>query len=256
MIIELAQRNNIPLVLTVNPYPVSEEEQMKYNTIADIVAEYNVPFLNYCLNSDEIGLDYGSDFASMGHMNQIGSTKFTRWVADYLKPTYAIPDHRGEAEYSSYDIMVTDYYSNVADAELMTCMDAWDYLDRIKRSELMVIITVNNRFDDSTVRDYFEMKMADNWGIMYDDISPNSVFIIDEDTLINSWHDNDSLSYSKTVCDHYLSISKPEGELAYIEQDANNQKVAEENVNIMIFNKYTGKFVENIDISSEGTIIR
>lgn len=92
-IIELCRREDIPLLLYTSPYSVSEKEQMKYNTIARIAEEYEIPYINYNRSYKEIGIDYATDFAdSAGHLNNGGVAKMTDALGAYLKEHYELPE--------------------------------------------------------------------------------------------------------------------------------------------------------------------
>lgn len=91
-IIELSKEEKIPLVLVVAPYVLHEGHQKIYNRVAQIADKEGVPFLNFNFYYDEMGLDFSVDFADNDHLNYRGNIKFTRYLADYLKEKYDIPD--------------------------------------------------------------------------------------------------------------------------------------------------------------------
>ena len=102
-IIELARAKDIPIVIVVVPYSLSEYEQSKYLAAEKIASEYDVEFINYNLELDGIGFDYDSDYHDPAHMTAIGASKFTKYSADYLKEHYVISDHRGDLKYNTWD---------------------------------------------------------------------------------------------------------------------------------------------------------
>ena len=102
-IIEYVQGTDIPLLFISSPYVVTAEEQAKYNTIFDIADEYGVPYLDFNLMYDEMGLDFNTDLAEILHLNRTGNEKFTRVLGAYIKDSYSLTDHRGDAAYRSWD---------------------------------------------------------------------------------------------------------------------------------------------------------
>lgn len=102
--IELARSSGIPLLITVVPYPgVSAVHQAVFNTAADIAAEYGVPFINYNLDFQNLGLDPSRDYFDGHHMNIWGAEKFTRFLGAYLTDHYELPDRRGGPAYQSWE---------------------------------------------------------------------------------------------------------------------------------------------------------
>lgn len=101
-IIELAQDNDIPIVVIVTPYELSEYEQGKYNRAKEIADEYGINFLNCNLLINEIGLDLMTQYADACHMTAEGAKVFSDYVGKYLKAKYEISDRRGDETYSSW----------------------------------------------------------------------------------------------------------------------------------------------------------
>lgn len=96
--IELCQGEGIDIVLVNSPWPhIKEEDAKRYNYIEKIADEYNVDFINGCLLTEELGIDYSRDNAGDGgHLNYNGSIKWSDYLGKYLKNNYNLPDHRNE----------------------------------------------------------------------------------------------------------------------------------------------------------------
>lgn len=111
-IIEYCEKHNIELLLTNTPWPlVDSESQKKFNYIQTVADEYGVNFLNGCLYTDEIGLDYLVDNGGDGgHLNFGGVTKYTTWLGKYLIDNYQLEDRRGDTAYLDYDKAVQVYH--------------------------------------------------------------------------------------------------------------------------------------------------
>ena len=76
---------------------------MRFNTAADIAAEYGVPFIDYNLLYEECGMDFSTDMADDGHLNAQGAAKFTSVFGEYLAENYAIPNHRYDEKYETWE---------------------------------------------------------------------------------------------------------------------------------------------------------
>lgn len=105
--------NKIEVLLTASPYIFYEKDLKEFNRIANIAEEYNTPFLNMNQRLDEIDLDYSVDFFNPDHLNIFGMEKYTRYVADYLKEHYAIPDRRDDAFAAAWDELYSKYEEDI-----------------------------------------------------------------------------------------------------------------------------------------------
>ena len=68
----------------------------------DIVLENNMVFIDYNEYYGTIGLDFSCDLNDESHLNYWGSSKFTRYLGEFLSG-YDLADHRGKEEYKSWD---------------------------------------------------------------------------------------------------------------------------------------------------------
>ena len=145
-IIDLAKEENIPLLLINTPYFPTEREEKIYNRVAEIAKENGVPYINYNLFYDEMGLDFSSDFADGHHLNYKGTPKFTRLLAEDMKSLFEIPDHRNETDYRDYDMMSACYHQKTANQELMETEDLEAYLEGLSSENYLVVFGLSGGF--------------------------------------------------------------------------------------------------------------
>lgn len=92
-IMKLCKSQNIPMAVFVSPFSASKSEMQRFNTVKKLAEEYDVQFINYNLEYENIGIDYEKDFAdSAGHLNDGGVTKLTSALGKYLKANYQLPE--------------------------------------------------------------------------------------------------------------------------------------------------------------------
>ena len=122
-IVEFTRASGIELYLTVVPYHVNIEqvtdriqaEDLRYNWLAQYVARQNEAgnthvFFDYTITHlGDIGIDFesGNDTFDGSHLNYYGATKFSHYLGAHLRYIYGadkLPDHRGDAYYSSWDV--------------------------------------------------------------------------------------------------------------------------------------------------------
>lgn len=82
-IIALAKKNNIKLVLVKSPCLLTEEEQKKYNKVAQMANRNNIDFINYNFLHEELKLKKG-DFFDIGHLSGAGATKVSKSFSNYI----------------------------------------------------------------------------------------------------------------------------------------------------------------------------
>lgn len=109
--IELAQKNNIPILITVNPYAgISVAQQEIYNAVEEMVnTEYGLSFINYNLLNYKIGIDYNTDAQDVGHLNFKGAEKFSIVLAEDITKMFDIPDRRGNTNYILWENETTRF---------------------------------------------------------------------------------------------------------------------------------------------------
>ncbi len=149
-IIEYVQGKGIPLLFISSPYVVTAEEQAKYNTIFDIADEYGVPYLDFNKMYDEMGLDFSTDIAEVLHLNRSGNEKFTRVLGAYIKDNYGLADHRGDANYASWDAdaLYQRQDTNAFNIMMSTYEGAnGKYLDLLNNENYVIFVSVPPAFE-------------------------------------------------------------------------------------------------------------
>jgi len=219
--IELALNNKIPLLIVISPYAgITARDQAVFNKASDIAAEYGVPFVNYNLLYEEIGLDFAQDCADKGHLNYRGNIKYTNTLCDYISENYNIPDRRGDVKYESWEANARYLTASVTNQELVESTNLPEIISKLQNSNYTVIVSVdgNCTTKDDKLYDLFESlglgHDGDNgiWYIMdqvgihyfsgtdesekymrpdYHDVKMQRVFDNNSQTYINNvWFDN------------------------------------------------------------------
>lgn len=172
-VIELCQEKGIPLLIVVSPYAgIKEEDQEAFNTAEKIAEEYQVPFLNYNLMQDVLGLDYMTDCAEESHLNYKGGIKLTENLGEYIAGHYEIPDHRGETAYSSWDKDAEYLNAVIKDQQMREMEDVDEISDYIIENKYEVILSVDGYCDGEnegikTILASFGIEELGNGGIWY-----------------------------------------------------------------------------------------
>lgn len=175
-ICQLCQDNDVALLLIKAPSITDDGRTMKYNRAAEIAKEYDVPFIDFNRFYDEMELDFSEDMADNYHLNYKGNVKYTRYLAEYIKNHYEIPDHRGEALYESYDIISLDCRMRAHNALVCDTDDMWIFMDEVQNENYLVIYSVCD--DYKYVSNYEEVKNGlISFGIDLDKAEASSVWV-------------------------------------------------------------------------------
>lgn len=99
---ECSERN-IDVMLTFLPMAVSyDQDRQAVNTAAQIADEWGIPFLNFLPHETPSFMDFYTDMSDDTHLNTNGMRKMTSYIGLVLRDTYALPDHRGDADYGTW----------------------------------------------------------------------------------------------------------------------------------------------------------
>lgn len=246
-IIELAQMNNIPIVVVVAPYAkISEYDQQKINTAGDIAAEYGIPLLNCNLFYNKIGIDYSIDAWDVDHLNYKGSQKFSSFIGSYLKEHYDISDHRGEPSYRSWERHAAYLDQMVENQILRETYDIRQLSGKLKGPNYWVFITVDGSCttSDENLRDLYY-----NLGLPMDGSS--GIWYRDADGILWYSQMGEAEQYIRTAHDFCMRrTANGNGTYtnAIIIDNTQHQKVSN-GVNIVVYDTVTEKVADTIGIN-------
>lgn len=135
--IEFCRSEKLPLLFIKTPIIGNEELYGQINTIGKIAEKYEVPFLDFNQLYDKLEMDGNVDFADTGHLNVHGAEKVSRYLADYLKTHYDLPDHRGDPAYASWDRSSRHFASLTG---LPKTTDVMDFISSASDPNLLTVI--------------------------------------------------------------------------------------------------------------------
>lgn len=109
-IITLCKEKEVPLLFTILPYHVGEDNDRKeaqeqlaiYNTVLELAEEYEIDCVNYFEILDKIDFDWATDLYDKTHLNYFGGKKVSLYMAEYLQKNYNIPNHKEDLEYQRW----------------------------------------------------------------------------------------------------------------------------------------------------------
>ncbi|MCH5195609.1 MAG: hypothetical protein J1F28_02775 [Oscillospiraceae bacterium] len=135
-IIEECNTKDIPLVLVTSFKPNRKLYQPHFNYIAELVSEYDVPFIDFNHLDEELGIELNDIWTDNNHLNIKGARKQSEYLGQYLKENYDLFDHRGDPYYSSWDV----FSVNQQNMYIPIITDRSDYLKELVRDDRTVVI--------------------------------------------------------------------------------------------------------------------
>lgn len=256
-IIELSKQEDIPLMFIKTPHVLDGETQKIYNRVKEIADENEIPFVNFNLFYDEIGLDFSTDFADVNHLNYIGNVKFTKYFADYLKTSYAIPDRRGEAEYESYDIMAADCRQKVYNQEVKLIQDIGTYLDKIQNESYVVVYSMSGDYKNMENYEAVRDKLV-TCGVNLDKVNGDAVWVNQKgESLFTSgnektfnWH-----SEISSIDNLMVKSSDEEGQPPIINLNNREYVAVANGLTLLVYDTFTETVVESVSFQlSDGKL--
>ena len=135
-LLQVLKDNEQQALFIVSPYTAKEDEAEMFNYMQQIVEGEGYTFVNMNLHTDEIGLDYTTDFHDIGHANLSGAMKCSTYLGHLLQE-YDISDKRGEKDYESFD-KAYQYFQNIQTDTMMKIqekIETGDYADPYGEAE-------------------------------------------------------------------------------------------------------------------------
>lgn len=163
--VELCRQNGAQMLFIKTP--VSDYTHEKGNAMQKFADECGVKLVDYNRKWDELGLDYKVDFLDTVHLNLNGAKKLTKCLGKTLVDDFGMPDHRGEAEYDSWDKDYSMYQTEVAALELQECSELSRYLPLLENKDYVLLYAGNASHVDGSVKDKLELLPLEQAEIQY-----------------------------------------------------------------------------------------
>jgi len=183
-IIELCQENEIPIMVVVSPYVLSEDEKEIYNYTKRIAEEYGVDFIDF--NStyyyEKMNLDFVTDMADSAHLNHLGNIKYTEVLAEEILTRYELEDHRGDIAYKSWELHSKDIAHRYNNNELRESISLDEFIAKIDlEDEYLVGVYTSAGIRETEMQDALSNLTSMSWN--WDRVQDGEFYILQEKSI-------------------------------------------------------------------------
>ena len=122
-VVSKAKELDTQLLMLSTPYRASKTRYALQKGMEKYMEEMNYPYLSLYGETEEVGLDYSSDFYNNNHVNILGGQKVTKYVGDYISENYEIGeselDEKNNAEWAN----ASEDWAKKSDEMIASCME-------------------------------------------------------------------------------------------------------------------------------------
>lgn len=267
-LLDYCKQKDLTVLFVVCPYVLAEEDQMKYNTMKDIIESYGFDYLNANEYYDDMNLDFSKDFYEENHVNCFGAEKYTAFLEDYLVKHYDLPDKREDASYSSWDmnyVAFKEQEKNVKQAietiiqneekteaiseMLKATDDIYQYVTLAKDSGFTLLMASQGELNDDLSVE--EMNILSEFGFDTSAIQKSTDYIGVESgkNIIYTNITTDGQQYTGPVGKSSYSISSGETEKCSIKVSEIEYAIQKDGLNIVVYDNYRDIVVDSVAIN-------
>lgn len=180
-IIKLCQEHHVPLLLCVTPYAGDNiKEEAIYAAVQDIARAHDVSYINFNHHYTQIGLDFSCDAGDTAHLNYKGAEKFSRYLGQYIKKHYDVPDRRGEVGWESYENMRQMFQWRIENHEMAEIKEISAFLDKLVEQKDRYLLVVGLQGNYQTIaKNSLICAKLETLGVSIKSAKQNDVWVID-----------------------------------------------------------------------------
>lgn len=251
--IELAQENNIPILIAISPYPLSANEYSIFCQAEKIAREYNVEFINGNNIYEEIGIDFQTDFADGDHLNYVGCLKWTEYLAKEVEK-YSLPNHKNDEKYNSWEINARYINRFIYNHEFQLIGTPVEYINAMSSNmeDYTIVLSLDGTYKNENIDLSPILSAQFNIPKAYWDLEVNGAWIISAGEII--WNsDSDNCFYHLDLGNNDLSLEKNEKtKSTQILFNNIDLKKVQNGINILIYDNFTHSLVEAVGFDAKG----
>lgn len=247
-IIGLAKENDIPIVVMIAPYQLSESDQMHFNYLKKICEDEAVTYINYNELYDEIGLDFKVDMAEPLHLNMSGNKKWTKYLGNYISEKYDVPDRRGDENYDSW---VKDALMNAQNrnrASMNATKNGYEFLDYLDNENYIFFVSVLDGIDEQ-LNDKSIKEKLEKAGITEEVLKAGVTSIICNKNVLFKSSEQEFSGFINEGDVKLKLLKTEESNIIKLMFDEEILELDDKALNIVIYDRVMKKVVDNVGLN-------
>lgn len=239
----LSKEENFDLVMFLIPAKFTEEEQRIMNGATEYMKEKGITYLDYNIRTEELALDYNTDFMDPMHMNIRGARKITTSLGDYLMENYELADHRGDDAYYLWD-ECSEYLAHLKfEYELKLQTDMITYMKMLTEyDDLVVVVSLDGNYQESTL-DF--KSVADVFGIPETEYYIGGKWVFENGERIYYMDSSVGEAYVHDLSEtQTLRMRNIPGSLSQLEIAGKPVSSVYNGLNIVVYDRFTNEMID------------
>lgn len=268
-LMDYCDKEELQVLFIVSPYVISESDWMVLNACGKMIRERGYDFVNFNHYYDEIGIDFETDFHDFGHLNYLGSEKYTKYLMNYLSDNYDLPDHRGDEDYALWDddyiafsalqaewkesneALVEEHLAAREAGKSLCDISDFSSWSELIQNENYTVIIVKNQLEEFNTDDVAFHIMALKWGIDFS--QTNYIGIWQGEKCLFS--DNSGKAYEGDIVKKggvNITCSVNAGETPQIIIDETDYYRPTTGIKVLIYDNNYREIMDNVTIQTDG----
>ena len=272
-LLNYCKEEKLKVLFAVCPYFISEQDQMKYNTMEEIIKSYGFDYLNTNEHYGEMNIDFSKDFYNENHVNCFGAEKYTTFLENYLIKQYNLPDKRGDIKYSSWDtdfvsfkeseasakqtiekLYANDEYKEQVISTLQKTEDVFKYASLAQKPEFTILMVLQGHAPNNLPLE--EISILTDWGMDKSVIQQNNsdfIGVISNNEILYANNTVGDQQYTGTIGTIGYTISSVMGDKCSIKIADTEYALQKNGLNIVVYDNKKNVVVDSatLEFSNE-----
>ena len=206
----------------------------------------------------ELGFDFKTDMANIGHLNIFGSNKVTLNLGKYLKSNYKLTDHRNDEKYKKWNSDYILYSHSEKAIDIKDETNIKNYISLIKNKNYVIVATANDVTSKNVViKDSLTLLGLKTF--TKNGLSSNYIGLINNNKVQSESSSNTKLSKEfslNTDTNFKITTQSDDNKLPSIIFNGVECLNKHSGLNIIVYDKSLKKIIDNIYLDSSNVIKR
>lgn len=216
-----------------------------------LIAPYNITYINFNKLWKEIALDYKNDFFDINHVNVYGGEKVSDYLIKYAMEKYTISSHHNSSKYDEWNKNYTIYKRQRNEMEIRTMQEFSQWKKFATFDNYTIMLSINgyilNKIPDTLKKNLEDLGLSK---INTSNPYMNYIAIIDNNTVFHEEISNIAVSYKGKINGITNIFIKSDGQ-STINISGKEVSKNKEGLNFVVYDKVNREVVDSIWINEK-----